>query len=90
MDKTSARLHGRKEFRIIVDTNPILLVGDDERWAVVMVNEGPADVYIGSPNSTTGTWMYLPADQGFTDNYSSDPWYARTLTSSGTVSGWYI
>ena len=93
MDKTSARMHGRKEFRVLVTSVPVLLVGADERWAVVMINEGDGDVYIGgAPGSTTGTWMLLPADQGFTDNYTSDPWYARTTsaTVSGTVSGWYI
>ena len=90
MDKQAAALRGRKEFRVVVGTNPVLLVGDTGRWVVTFINEGSADVYIGSPSSNTGTWMYLPSDQGFTDNYTSEAWYARSLTSSGTVSGWFI
>jgi len=68
----------------------VLLVGDEPRHAVVFVNEGPATVYIGETGTPTANWMYLPADQGFTDNYTKESWWAYTLSGSGTISGFVV
>jgi hypothetical protein len=89
MDKKSAS-GIRHHFKVIVGPAPLEIVGQGVREAVVFVNEGPAAVYCGNVGVPTGTWMYLPADQGFTDNYSQDAWYVRAATFSGTVSGWYV
>jgi hypothetical protein len=86
----TATLRARKEFKVIVGTTPRLLVGATDRHACVFSNEGPATVYLGSNVSTTGTWMALTANQGFTDDLTLDPWYARTTSSSGTITGWYV
>jgi len=90
MDKKSAERHGRHHFRVIVDTTPQLIVGNGVRECVVFINGGPADVYCGKSGIATGTWMLLPAGQGFTDNYSADEWYVRANSSSGTVTGWWL
>ena len=89
MDKKSAS-GIRHHFKLVVGPTPLLIVAQGVREAVVFVNEGPAAVYCGKTGVATGTWMYLPVDQGFTDNYSQDEWYVRALSSSGTVSGWYV
>ena len=82
-----AFVNGRKEFLVIVSTTPKLLAPGNRGYAFVVTTD--ADIYIGSDNSVTGTWMRLPAGQGYSDTLTQDPYYARTLTGSGTATGWY-
>ena len=82
-----ASLRGRKEFSVIVTTTPKLLV-PERSYACVFTAD--VDIYIGSAGSTTGTWLRVPVDLGFVDDLTQDPYYARTLTGSGTANGWYI
>ena len=91
MDKKPADGKRKPFVRRAATTTPILLVpGYSGRHAVVMINEGPADVYLGESGTPQANWMYLPASQGFTDNYTKEAWWAKTLSGSGTMSGFIV
>ena len=90
MDKKPASSY-RGHFRVsAITSTPTLLVSKGEREAVMIINEGPSAVYLGISGTPTNKWMYLPKDVPFFDNYSIDEWWAITLTSSGTVSGYRV
>lgn len=80
----------RVHFSKLVAQVSTLLVGQGNRHAVVFTNTGGADVRIGPSGSLSSLGMVLPAGQGFTDNYSTDEWWAVAASSSGTVSGFSV
>ena len=81
----------RAHIRLVIDTTPTLLFTEHSgRDAVVMYNEGPADMLIGYSGSLATEGMRLAADQGFTDNYSRNDWWGMTESSSGTFSGFLV
>lgn len=80
----------RVHFKKVIATTPVLIVSDSGRWAVVMQNEGPADLYIGSSGLTTANGMLLANAGSFSDNYSRDNWWAVAASSSGTLSGFEL
>lgn len=80
----------RTPFRKIIATTPVLIVSDNSRWAVMMLNEGPADVYIGSSGLTTANGMLLANAKSFVDDVSKDNWWAVAASSSGTLSGFEL
>lgn len=80
----------RLPFRFAVVITPMLIVGRGPRHAVVIVNEGPNDVWLGETGTALEQWMYLPAGQCFPDNYSEDDWWAYAPSGSGTVSGFVV
>ena len=81
----------RVEFaRQVIDSNQVLIITPQNRWAFVIYNEGPATVLMGHSGTPESHWMALEAGNGFTDNYSHDDWYLVTESSSGTVSGFSV
>lgn len=90
MDKKRA-IGDREDMLVVVGTTPVLLFTDSTgRDAVVMYNEGPADIRIGYSGTVASAGMALPADQGFTDNYSRNEWWGVSASSSGTISGFKV
>jgi uncharacterized protein YjlB len=80
----------RVHFSKVVGQVPLLLVGEGGRHALVFSNTGGADVRVGHSGSLSTLGMIIPAGQGFTDNYSTDDWWAVAASSSGTVSGFLV
>lgn len=78
----------RQHFRQIAGTTPILVVGEGPKHAVVFISD--VDMVIGTSGSLASLGMYLPADTGFADNYSTDEWWAKTASGSGTISGFVV
>lgn len=76
--------------RIDVGPTMTLLITDSPRDAAVIYNDGPATVYLGQTGESTDLWIGLGTGDTFIDEYSKDDWWAMTLTSSGTVSGYAI
>lgn len=72
-----------------INTTPIRLVGADGRHAVVFVNTGDA-VRIGHSGSIATQGIIIPQNQGFSDNYSADEWWAYAASGTGTISGYII
>lgn len=87
MDKKPADGH-RMHFSVVATTTPKLLVGSGGRHAIVFVTDAAVRVGYSGTLSTLG--MNIPANQGFTDNYSTDEWWVSTASSSGTVSGFVV
>lgn len=86
MDKKSAagtRIH----FNVIATSTPKLLVGAGSRHAIVITTD--AAVRIGY-SGTVSSGVLIPADQGFTDNYTADEWWVVAPSSSGTVTGFIV
>lgn len=76
----------RSHFRRIVGTTPYMIVGEGAKHALVIISD--AACQIGTSGSfANGTYMDLPANTGFTDNYTVDEWWVRYASGSGTVSG---
>lgn len=87
MDKKPA--NGRRtHFSVTATTTPKLLVVEGVRHAVVFVTN--AAVRVGHSGTLATLGLNIPADQGFTDNYSSDEWWVSTVAGSGTVSGFVV
>ena len=84
MDKKPASGH-RIHFTKIVAQTPVLLAGEGGRHAFVISTT--AAIRLGF-SGTAG--MTIPADQGFTDNYSTDEYWAYAASSSGTVTGFIV
>ena len=84
MDTKPAAGH-RIHFTKIVAQVPVLLVGEGGRHAFVVSTD--AAIRIGY-SGTAG--MTIPANQGFTDNYSTDEYWAYAASSSGTVTGFIV
>ena len=89
MDNKPASGH-RIHFRRIVGTTPVLLANEGNRHAFVMTNVGNADVSIGYSGSLSALGILIPANQGYSDNYSIDEYWAVASSGSGTVSGFII
>ena len=86
MDKK--RADGRRtHFSKTVTTTPVLLVGEDSRWIVVINNQGPAAVLLGVSGTIRAG---LAVNQMLTDEYSINEWWAATTGSTALVSGYYI
>lgn len=90
MDKKPA--DGRRvHFSIIATSTPKLIVGPGNRHALVFSNESSSVAMRIGHSGTVGTLgLYIPANQGFTDNYSSDEYWVVAASSSGTVSGFLV
>lgn len=87
MDKKPA--DGRRShFNIIATATPKLLVGAGSRHAIVITTN--AAVRIGHSGTVATLGLLIPADQGFTDNYTSDEWWVVAPSSSGTVTGFIV
>lgn len=87
MDKKPA--DGRRmHFNLIATTTPKLIVGAGVRHAVVIL--GDASIRIGHSGTVATQGLLIPANTGFTDNYSSDDWWVVTPSSSGTVTGFVV
>ena len=89
MDNKQAVVY-RSHFRKVVGTVPVLIASTGGRWALVMQNEGPADVYVGMSGLTVSNGMLLASANSLADNYSKDNWWAVAASSSGTVSGFEL
>lgn len=90
MDKKKADAH-RMHFRKSVGGVPVLLVDADDRWGVVIVNEGSSTLLMGRESGTISTLgMGLPANEVFMDTFSVDAWWALFPSITGTVSGYYM
>lgn len=85
MDNKPASGH-RIHFSRIVSQTPVLLAGEGSRHAFVLTNVG-SEVRIGY-SGTAG--IIIPGNQGFTDNYSMDEYWAYAASGSGTVSGFIV
>lgn len=80
-------------FRVTAGTGaPVLAVPPASRLQVVMFNEGPSPVRMGSASGTVSSnGMFLPSGVVFYDNYSDDDWWIQAVgASSGTVSGYLV
>lgn len=87
MDKKPAdgkRMH----FNIVATSTPKLLVGAGGRHAVVITTD--AAIRIGHSGTVATLGLLIPANQGFTDNYTTDDWWVVAPTSSGTVTGFVV
>lgn len=87
MDKKPAagtRIH----FNIVATSTPKLLVSAGSRHAIVITTN--AAVRIGYSGTVASSGLLVPADQGFTDNYTADDWWVVAPTSSGTVTGFVV
>lgn len=78
----------RVHFSVIAITTPKLLVDAGGRHAVVFSTD--AAVRIGNTGTVATLGFVLPADTGFTDNYSTDAWWVVTPSGSGTVTGFIV
>ena len=72
-----------------VTSTPVRLVGADGRYAVVFVNTGDA-VRIGHSGSIATEGVIIPQNNGFSDTFSADEWWAYAASGTGTVSGYII
>jgi hypothetical protein len=87
MDKKPA--DGRRiHFNLIATSTPKLIVGAGARHAVVIATN--ADIRIGFSGTVASQGLLIPADNGFTDNYTADDWWVVAPTSSGTVTGFVV
>lgn len=90
MDKKKADAH-RMHFRKSVGGVPVLLVDADDRWGVVISNEGSATLLMGRASGTLSTLgMGLATNEIFMDDSSVDAWWALFPSITGTVSGYYM
>lgn len=70
---------------------PVLVVPPVGRLGLVLFNEGPSPVRLGTPSGTVSSrGILLPSGMYFTDNLSDDDWWAQSAVSSGTISGFYV
>lgn len=78
----------RIQFAVIATQTPKLIVGEGARWAFTMSTD--AAVRIGASGSIATMGMIIPANNGFTDNYSYAEYWVYAPTSSGTVTGFIL
>lgn len=79
----------RNHFVVIATATPKLIVGAGNRNALVFTTD--AAIRVGMSSGTLSTeGMIVPANQGFTDNYSTDEWWVIASSGSGTVSGFTV
>lgn len=88
---TKKALGTRTPFRTIVGSSvPVLLVSASHRWGVVIVNEGSTVLKVGTSGTVSATGIGVPASQSLSDTFSSDEYWGLFVSSSGTVSGFYV
>lgn len=78
----------RIHFNIIATSTPKLLVGAGSRHAIVITTD--VAVRIGYSGTVASAGLLIPADQGFTDNYTADDYWVIAPSSSGTVTGFVV
>lgn len=80
----------RIHFQVIATTTPKLLVESGTRQALVIVNAAAGDVYLGASGTLATQAMVLGTGLQHFDLFSSDEWWVKTASSSGTVSGYLV